>query len=149
MKHPVCTPWEAHHAYWGIIIVMISLLLSIFTLKTLPIIIISIVSIVLMFIWFTGIFYKTNHILDFVWMFLIYLVLSIYLYSTNVWYMLLNLTGWLIYLDDFIQHTVQWKNPDYHSPLHVFVYRVLKINKIQWIKDFTNWIDKLFGKKGA
>lgn len=151
MKHPVCTPWEAHHAYWGILMISIPML---FTPIKSPIGL-TITTFFVSFLFFILVFhysiketaYLITNLLIISILFLTILLTAI---SSGNWPIITFVVlGILTYVDDYYQHFRQWEEPEYHSPLHVFVYQTLKINKIQWIKDFTNWVDKLFGKKGA
>ena len=54
--------------------------------------------------------------------------------------------GFIIFLDDVIQHAKNVKNPEYHSPLHVLYGKYLY--PVPWIQRLNKWADNMFSKKG-
>jgi len=54
--------------------------------------------------------------------------------------------GFIIFLDDVIQHYKQVKDAEYHSPLHVLYGKYLY--PVPWIQRLNKWADNMFSKKG-
>lgn len=64
-------------------------------------------------------------------------------YKGLMWAMFLNYgVGFIIALDDVIQHVVQIWIPTYLSPLHNLY--VATLYKIEWIQRLNQWADSLF-----
>jgi type IV secretory pathway VirB3-like protein len=59
----------------------------------------------------------------------------------------LTLIGFIIFIDDFIQHIKQKDNPQYTSFLHNLFGKYLW--KYELIRKITNLFDKIFGVKNA
>jgi membrane-bound ClpP family serine protease len=60
---------------------------------------------------------------------------------------ILTLIGFIIFIDDFIQHIKQKDNPQYTSFLHNLFGKYLW--KYELIRKITNLFDKIFGVKNA
>lgn len=148
-NHPVCTPCEAHHAYWGIILMNLFFILQFsqsFSMYTMTCT--TFILTLSFFLLFYSKYYAMSTGVVAIILWIMSHTVYILLYSTkNLWTISILVIGWLLYIDDYYQHYKQWNNLSYISPIHKFVYDVLKINQIKWIKNFTIWVDKLFGKK--
>lgn len=57
--------------------------------------------------------------------------------------LIIIILGLLIFLDDLWQEIEKLNNPDFRSPLHVFIYSL----RWKWINNLSAWFDKLFGKE--
>jgi membrane-bound ClpP family serine protease len=60
---------------------------------------------------------------------------------------ILTLIGFIIFIDDFIQHIKQKDNPQYTSFLHSLFSKYLW--KYELVRKITNLFDKIFGVKNA
>jgi heme/copper-type cytochrome/quinol oxidase subunit 2 len=57
--------------------------------------------------------------------------------------LIIIILGFLIFLDDLWQEIEKLRNPEYRSPLHIFIYGL----HWKWINDLSAWFDRLLGKK--
>lgn len=66
--------------------------------------------------------------------------------SISIWVcVIMTVLGMWFFIDDFIQHVRQRKNPDYRSVLNLLYGMTLY--RIPFVKKLNVFIDKIFGQK--
>ena len=63
-------------------------------------------------------------------------------WKVTVW---IAAVGVIIFIDDFVQHSIQQRHPAYRSPINVWYGKTLW--RLAWVRWVNEVVDRLFGRR--